>query len=84
MQDYVKSDFCPGGHETFELDRGRLRYIFGSEGVTGVALNTVTPINDPPLLASPVRLPAWRTPTATRWRRSSPTATSARATPSCR
>lgn len=55
VQDYVKSDFCPGGHETFELDRGRLRYIFGSEGVTGVALNTVTPINDPPLLASPVR-----------------------------
>ena len=55
VQDYVKSDFCPGGHETFELERGKLRYIFGSEGVTGVALNAVTVINDPPLLSSPVR-----------------------------
>lgn len=56
VQDFVKSDFCPGGHETFELELGKLRYVFGSEGVTNVVLKTSMLINDPPLLTPPVRL----------------------------
>lgn len=56
VEDFVKNDFCPGGHETFELEFGKLRYIFGSEGATNVVLKTSMVINDPPLLTSPVRI----------------------------
>lgn len=54
--EFVKNDFCPGGHETFQLELGKLRYVFGSEGVTNMVLKTTVPISEAPVLAPPVRL----------------------------
>ncbi|MDX2170621.1 MAG: hypothetical protein SF182_26345 [Deltaproteobacteria bacterium] len=52
--DYAKNDLCPGGHETFELDLGRLRYVFGSSGATSVVMKAPFFIAEPPLLQAPV------------------------------
>ena len=53
--DFAKKDICPGGHETYELGFGRVRYVFGNRGDTKVVMKASLRIDSPPVLEAPLR-----------------------------